>query len=542
MLQRSPMDWIGENRTLAAVIAISLVAAVVGITAVTRDDGGDVASSLRRGPGSEQADEITDGAGAEVPGATDGATAAEGAAGSGTSSARTGGRRTNVAAPVIPGTKASPPCSPRAVDETGVTDDSITVGQIVTDVNQLPQQLRPAHEGLKAFLDRVNAGGGVCGRTIKLEYRNDNLNPATHRSDYESLASRVFAFVANESLLESQDYSQDPPFAPVYTDGGEPVPDIGGLAFSYGRSQSAWHAGVVGSISPVLVGGGQFKYFAESAKSRTGACRKGGIVYLREPTGASQDQAAVGEVAAQSEWGADLGAGNTKQYAANLGDPVPVYEVIVDQMISDGMNCVFAYTDLGSSINLVRAMANRGVWPPSSCTRGSACFHVAYVPLAAYDTKFVADAGEAALGVTTFIPHAPLNETDDAAMRSYLDAIKAVPNARPGTFSMFGFASGQMLVEALQACGGAPTRACVMSHLRKLSDFNSGGLLGAVTPFRTTRVTFGRYGAFDWKHVFNCTVALRVEKRGGTLDFHRANPSGPGFFCDATRVARGTPG
>jgi len=406
----------------------------------------------------------------------------------------------------------------------------------------LPQQLRPAHEGLKAYVDLVNASGGVCGRKVILEYRNDNLNVQQHISDYQSLAGQVFAFVANESLLESSDYDQSPPFEPRFTDDGDPVPDVGGLAFSYGRSQSSWHAGVIGSLSPVLVGGGQFRYFAGEAKAAGRPCRKGALVYLREPTGASEDQARLGEVAVRESWGAGLGQGNTALYAANLQDPVPVYQALVQQMIADGMNCAFSYADLGSNVNLVRAMANEGVWPPSRCTRGDACFRIVYVPLAAYDARFIQDAGDAASDVRTFIPHLPVNETGHAAMKTYLAALRtSFPDATPSTFSIIGFTSGQMFVEALQSCGAAPTRACVMMHLRALKDFTSGGMLGGTTPFRTTKVTFGNFGTLNWKHIFNHTIALQVTERNGKVDFYRTRPDS-GFFKDTVRVARGTAG
>ncbi len=541
MVSRNPVGWIGENRALAAATALSLILAVAGVAAVATRGGDDLPTGItdptrpdRSTTGADDGAPATD----EETGAADGG----GAATDAPSRSRATVSGPAPGAPVIPGAVPPPPCTPKPTDATGVTDSEIVIGQIVTDVTQVPQQLGPAHEGLAAYVELANASGGVCGRKLRLEYRNDNLNPATHRGAYESLARTVFAFVANQSLLDSQDYEQSPPFNPTYRDGDEYVPDVGGLAFAYNRSQSPWHAGIVGSLSPVLIGGGQVRGFLEDARSRGTPCRRGAVVYLREPTGASEDQARLLDVALRREWGGNLGDGNTEMYAANLLDPVPAYEAMVEQMVTDGMNCVFSYTDLASSINLVRAMTNRQLWPPDRCTRGDECFRVTYVPLSVYDQKFIQDGGEGALGVNTFIPHVPLNERDHPSMRVYLNALKkAFPDARPSTFSLLGFASGQMLVEALQACGGAPTRICVMTHLRKLRDFTSGDLIGAISPFRSSRATYGQYGTYDWKWVFTCSVGLRVEERNGVRDFHRIRPSS-GFFCDKMKVARGTPG
>src|SRR5439155_1403410 len=161
-------------------------------------------------------------------------------------------------------------------------------------------------------------------------------------SDTQDLANRILAFVGNDSLLDFLDYGRNPPFDPTFKGGGSYVPDLGGLAFSYGRAQSSWHAGVVGSVSPVLVGGGQFK------------------------------------------------------------------------------------------------------------------------PFTVYDSKFVRDAGDAALDVATFIPHVPLSESNNTTVRVYLDALKTVSGAVPSTFSIFGFTSGLMLIQALQPCAAAPTRKCLI--------------------------------------------------------------------------------
>jgi len=432
-------------------------------------------------------------------------------------------------------------CKATKSHEIGVSDRSITIGEVVTDSSQLPQQLGPVHQGLQAFVNVFNAAGGLCGRKLDLQYRNDNLNPATHTSDMQDLANTSLAFVGNDSLLDFTDYGRNPPFTPSIKGGGSYVPDVGGLAFAYGRAQSDWHAGVVGSVSPVLTGGGQFKPLTAAAASAGHPCRKGAVVYLNEPTGASKDQAALGGAAVEASWGGGLGSGNTKQYEAQLEQDQNTYQVMVAEMMRDGMNCLWAYTDLQGSINLMKAMQAQGVWPPGTCKLGAACFQVAWVPFTVYDAKFIRDAGSAALGVTTFIPHVPLSESSDPPVKAYLDAMKTVPGARPGTFSIFGFTSGLMLVQALEGCASAPARTCLMDALRTMQNFTGGGLLGGTTPFKRTKASDPTLGEFAWKWIFYSSVGLRVEKHGSSVDFYRINPSS-GFLNDTLHVARGTPG
>ncbi len=447
-----------------------------------------------------------------------------------TATAGPGGAATTEAPlPGLPGA-VTRPCNPRSVKEIGVTDSTITIGQVVTDSSQLPQQLRPANEGLRAFVNYINKRGGVCKRKLRIEYRNDNLSLTQHPQDMQQLADRVFAFVANESLLDFLDYGSDPPYAPTVRGGGKEVPDVGGLAFSLGRAQSPWHAGVVGSISPVLVGGGQYKHDMGALRAKGKPCTRGGVVYLDEPTGASEQQARLGAVSIEQPWGGGLGAGKTQLYSAQLIDPVPAYEVLVDRMIGDGMNCIFAYTDLVSSINLVKAMVNRGVWPSGSVRYTG-------IPLSALDPKFIRDVGPGSRGVSSFAPHLPLNETGNPAVKLYLDALKSISGAEPTTFSVLGFASGAMLVQALEACPEAPTRICVMNALRKMQNFTASGLLGGTTPFKKTRVTF-EGTTFDWKHIFSYSVGVQVGERNGKRDFYRTYPD-KGFDQDEIRVARG---
>ena len=90
-------------------------------------------------------------------------------------------------------------------------------------------------------------------------------------------------------------------------------------------------------------------------------------------------------------------------YSANLVDPEPAYETLVNRMMADGMNCVFTFTDVKSNVNLAQAMNNRGVWPPGKCKLGPQCFSVVWIPFSAYDSTFVRDGGPGALGVTTFL-------------------------------------------------------------------------------------------------------------------------------------------
>jgi ABC-type branched-subunit amino acid transport system substrate-binding protein len=528
MLQGRADGWMTQDRLAVAAVALAVVIAGVSAALLVTDD--EASELANPGPSAPEVSATPNTTTApSKTGATTLSAAPVAVPGNTTDNGSDGGTSVN----------SAKPCVKRSVDEVGVSDKEITIGQIVTDSNAIPQQFRPAHEGLDAYVRLFNKNGGLCGRKLKLEYRNDQFNAAIHTQDSRDLANRVIAFVGNESLFDQLDYDNSAPYEPNFQGGGSYVPDVGGLAFSYPRGHSPWHAGVIGSVSPTLVGGAQFKFLVDDAKAKKKPCTKGAVFYLQEPTGASEDQARVGQVSLERSWGGNLGSGNTKLYGVSLlNTDVNAYEAIIDQMAGDGMNCLFAYADLGSNIKLAQAARNRGYWPPSKCTKGADCFRVFYVTLAAYEAKFIRDAGDGALDVSTYIPHLPIVESSKAPMRTYLNALKAIPDAQPSTFSVLGYASGAMFIQGLQGCREAPTRVCLMSALRKMKNFTAGGLLGGTTPFRTTRVTYDRYGTFDWKWIFNSTVAMRVSERNGKRDFYRINPSS-GFLVDKIHIARG---
>lgn len=535
MARTGALSSLASNRLVPVAVAMAIVVAAITVVLVREDDDAEIiAGSVPR------TEATTEPVASGEPTIETVRPAAR--SGAPTSDVTKPSERGDVSiVPGLPGSREATPCRKRSVREVGVTDTTIKIGQVITDSNQIPQQFRPAHEGLTAFVKAFNRGGGLCGRTIEVDYRNDQLNPAIHTQDMRELANDSLAFVGNESVLDQLDYSNDPPFEPQFQGGGSYVPDVGGLAFSYARSQSAWHAGVIGSVSPTLVGGSQYRYFQGQQKAAGKPCTKGAILYLSEPTGASEDQARLGQVSIEESWGAGLGKGNTKLYSVSLIPPADqnTYAGIVRQMADDGMDCVYTYTDLNSSVQLANAMRGQGYWPPSTCTRGAKCFRFAYIPFSAYDEKFLRDAGSAATGFSTFVPHVPIQEPSNRAMKAYIDALKTIPDARPSTFSILGFASGAMFVQALQPCREAPTRSCLMATLREMKNFTAGGLLGGTTPFRRTRATYDRYGTFDWKWIFNASVAMRVVEKNGKRDFVRINPKS-GFLRDVLRIARGT--
>ena len=570
--RRGWVGWIEEHSRVLGMVAVWVFILTGGIGAlVASASGGNNSTPLSvssSAPGSTGGSAISPGSNAVQSGGSTGKNNAgqtntggsgNGPSGSTNTNSNTGTQNTpsttqpkDVRDTVVPDTQNCSPSAPKAADggpETGITNGTVTIGEIISDVSQLPQQFRPTWEGLSAWANLVNKSGGICNRKVNIIERNDQV--VNFRSEYRSLSTQVFAFVAAESLQDGSEYQSNPPYMPQDKDSntGENVPDVGGLAFAYPRSQSPMHAGIFGSLSPTLIGGGAFRYMTHSSPGTR--CQKGGVIYLQEPTGASKDQADLGLIALEAPWGGGL---QSNEYSQPLAAQEPQWETTVQQMIADNVNCVFTYADGQSNVNLLQAMENQGVWPPSQCsaTRKAAnqCFYLTYMPFTAVDQRFVSNAGTAGSQVTSYMPHVPLNEKNNPAVANYLNALAACNrdhafacdgSAQPSTFSVIGFASGVMFGQALAACGSAPTRACVMTFLRKLEMFTAGGLIAPITPFECTKVTYNG-DTWCWKHIFYRYAVIRElgSPNQGLDAFRRVYPSS-GFAQDRLHVVRGTP-
>ena len=81
----------------------------------------------------------------------------------------------------------------------GIFPDRIVVGALVSETGPLPADFAPVLAGATAYLDTVNAAGGVAGRKIDLAYSlDDQSSPSVDASQARTLVDQdhVFAVVA----------------------------------------------------------------------------------------------------------------------------------------------------------------------------------------------------------------------------------------------------------------------------------------------------------------------------------------------------------
>ncbi len=82
----------------------------------------------------------------------------------------------------------------QAAEDEPLPDGPIKIGTLVTQTGAI--NFRSAAQATKAYIDQVNADGGVHGRKIELILRDDGLDPARGRRAIEEMLNQgVFAFV-----------------------------------------------------------------------------------------------------------------------------------------------------------------------------------------------------------------------------------------------------------------------------------------------------------------------------------------------------------
>src|SRR5438309_10375535 len=144
--ERGWVGWIADHRAIStgyAVCVALIITSVIGLTTISpaskKSTGGPIqilaGTTTTVGAGAPGSNTTSPGSTVTTgPGITVGGSSVPGGPG--------------ITIPGLPPTPGQTPCSPQPDHETGVTDTTINVGQIVSDVSILPAQLKPNYYGL----------------------------------------------------------------------------------------------------------------------------------------------------------------------------------------------------------------------------------------------------------------------------------------------------------------------------------------------------------------------------------------------------------
>ena len=355
----------------------------------------------------------------------------------------------------------------------GVTSSQVVVGGVASLTVPIPADFAPIFDGVNAYLNMVNAEGGVDGRRIEFRYPLDDGSNASQDTDQV------------RTLVE-----QDHVFAVL----GVGTPSFAGASYlasnnvpTFGYDVSTdWTAGPSlfgseGSFLDFTRPGPEAPYLAEQLHAR-----KVGI--LAYNVGGSE-QAGVGMAYAMQRFHIPVAY-------EDLSVQAPPVDLTTDvnRMRALGVDLVVSCMDLSGNILLSRTMRQDGM--------GS----VAQYWLDGYDEAAIAKFSSLMQGAYFLIGHVPfeaakLSPGKYPGMDKYLKELaKYFPGELPGEASLAGWVDADMFVTGLRLAGRDLTRTRLIADLNQLTSYTADGIVSPID----WRLEHNRNGLVD------CNVYVRA--------------------------------
>ncbi len=368
---------------------------------------------------------------------------------------------------------------------TGVTANSVTVGNVSIISGPVPGLFEGAPTGVKAYFAYLNSKGGVNGRKLDVDSYDDAFSGSQNQQETATAVRKDFALVGSFSTFDGYGckvLAADPA-----------VPDV---SVSLDAGTNALPNNF--SAQPLAEGSatGPFNYVRQHYPKDT---KVGALVGDVATTIAAWD----GQEAALKH------SGFTIAYVDQFSPLATDFTTQVIDMRNAGVNVLWL-TDLDWQWGAeIIADAGQQNWHPAVVLSGG--------PI--YADQFLLHAGGPtnADGILIGQEQALFLGQDAKtipAVNTFLHWVKAVnPNWTPDLYTLYGWASAQLFAQALQAAGSHPNRGAVLKDLAKISTFDASGLLANANPAAKLPPT----------------CYLMAEVKNGS--YVRIAPSKSGFAC-----------
>ena len=371
-----------------------------------------------------------------------------------------GGGALVAATPAAAASSASGTCTPalaptaaQDASTTGITAHSITVGNVSIISGPVPGLFEGAPIGVKAYFDMINAQGGVDGRKLLVDSKDDAFSGQQNMTETQEAINSDFALVGSFSLFDG-----------------------------YGCSALASDTAVP-DVSVTLDAGTNALPNDFSAQPLSGQETLGPVAYYKQhypkdtTVGAIISDVSSAETQMAQQFAGMKSLGYKIAYVDDVNPLASDFTTDVINMKSKGVNAVdLTGIDWQDAAIFVETQQELAPW--------------AHLLGAVYADQFISHAGgpTATNGIQIGQVYALyLGEDADKvpAVKQFDTYVKKVPLV-PRSLHPLGWASAEMFVQALKAAGPHPTRGSVMAQLRKITSFNANGLFGGSDPAAKT--------------------------------------------------------
>jgi ABC-type branched-subunit amino acid transport system substrate-binding protein len=381
----------------------------------------------------------------------------------------------------------APATAAQDASTTGITPKSVTVGNVSIISGPVPGLFEGASIGVKAYFDYINSTkGGVYGRKLLVDAKDDAFSGQQNQTETQDAVASDFAMVGSFSLFDGygcKALAADPavPDVSVTLD-----PNAGALPNDF-------------SADPTVLGSslGPWEYYKQHfPKDMT-------IGTIVSDTSSAEDQL-NGELAAAKSIGYKVA------YVDDINPLASDFTTDVINMRSKGVNAVdLTGIDWQDAAIFVENAATQN-WHPGLIFSGG--------PV--YADQFISHAGGPAVADGIYIGQVfPLYLGEDQSQlpadKLFLDYTKKVNSSWvPDLYTLFGWASAQLFVQALQAAGPHPTRGAVIDQLKKITNFDASGMVSPVNPaakkpsgcFMMAKIENGKFVRVMPKTGFDCNT------------------------------------
>lgn len=325
----------------------------------------------------------------------------------------------------------------------GITDRTITIGNVADLTGPVPDLYRSATQAVRAYVAAFNSRTSICGRKLKLVAFDSRTDAAAERAATQLACQRTFAAVGSRS---------------IYDDGGAERAASCGLPEVRAGFSTRQRFACATCFAARIDRPGVFANAIpdQFTSTRPAAVQKAAQLVLNVPSAVARAQT-MRAVEAKRGW--------TFVYTAAVDVATFNYGPYVANLKSKGVRLVQFVGPARQAVRLAQAMETANYRPDVFLT-GNEVLDPAITAYPELDGAFTA------------IDFTPLNRPAASAdLRQYLFWLKKVaPNARPTPTGLFAWSAAKLFAQRAQALGGSLSRSSLAASLRDVHRWTGAGL------------------------------------------------------------------
>lgn len=375
-------------------------------------------------------------------------------------------------------------CGGGGATDPGITENEIKIGNVSTISGPIPGFGQTGVNAVKAYVNFVNATGGVCGRQLSLVTADDRLQSGTNKAEHDKLKDQVAGFV-----------------------GGTTVVDDGAA-----QSIEGTNIGYTGlAITDAMIGSGNSFPTTPIDPSSKGNSAATIFRYMKEVEGVTRAglvyPAQAAAKARAEDYRADFdAAGVPVVLDAEVAVTETNYAGVAQNVKNANVDILVTTLEVTGMSNLARDLQTVGYFPK-----------VPFYGAQAYGRDFLSRTGEAAAPTVLGLAYSILE--DAGQVPAIQDFLTWYQNTNPGAdvdfFAIQSWVAADLYVTALRQVSGEPTRDKILAQLQSISDYDAKGFIAPISPatkkgascFMVAKVSGGKWVRDHPSSGFDCSYA-----------------------------------